>query len=62
MKPKVRVKRGYKYIDDYGCEQNAIFVAYCGNPDDIDMEDVETGIDGFLYWTTKFLDRDGNEI
>lgn len=56
------IKRGYKYKDEYGEEQDAIFMPCESNPDDIDMEDVETGIEGFLYWTTKFLDRDDNEI
>ena len=56
------IKRGYVYRNDYGEEVEAIFMPYASNPDDVDLEDVETGIEGFVRWTTPFLDREGNEI
>jgi len=55
-------KRGYKYKDEFGEERDAVFMPYTGNPDDINMEEVETGIEGFIRWTTPLLDREGVEI
>ena len=57
----MNLKRGYKYKDEYGEEQDAIFLPCTSNPDDVDMDDVETGIEGFICWTTPFLDKEGNE-
>lgn len=56
------LSRTYIYRDEYGEEKNAVFLPYAGNPDDIDMYNVESGIEGFIRWTGPFLDKGGAEI